>query len=562
MRTLGLLALLLSTLAQAQAPSRRAAQVTPVDRPPVLDAVLDEWSPGLFAVTPPVTLTQATTFLEEGGVEGDADHSADVWLATTPGWLHLAARVTDDDVRAAHAGGEQWRDDGLELLLARPDGGLWHLGLSPTGGAWLYQPAGAALGDVKVKGAVGPPGYTLEASIPLAAFGAKDATLDGWRFNLAARDVDGDASAHRVWSGYRHGQRSSLGQLFVGKKAPPVAAQPPCPVPKLRLTLDHPLTARGDTLYAQDTPVTLRLVNYQPAAASWDALWTDFDVRQVAKDLELAARLGANGVRLFVFYAPFGEHQVKPEMLARLKAVIDVASSQGLVAVVSFFPFDKEFRPKAWPGMAAHVKAIVSAFQGHPGIAMWDLMNEPDHAWASAGATVSAKDVAAWAAHLYQAVKAADPTHLVTVGLAGHFATRTDGGVRDDEALPFVDVVSVHGYFDAVPLADFLGRAKRLGKPVVLQEYGRTRLYWTQDEVAAFDEAVCQAARGARLAGVGAWELLDHPVETIDWYKQPWREGEENWFGLATARGEPLPRARVFCRCLDAPRFVVTRPKP
>ncbi len=561
MRALCCLLTLAPALAAAQAPSRRAAVVTPVDRAPVVDAVLDEWSPGLFAASPPVTLGAGTTFTEEGRVDSDADHSADVWLTTTPGFLHVAARVTDDDVRAGHAAGELWRDDGLELLVERADGGLWHLGLSPAGAAWLFGPGGGAAADVKVQARVGAPGYTLEVSVPLKAFAGKDAALDGLGFNLAARDVDADGTAHRVWSGYRHAQRASLGRLVLGKRAPKPSPQPPCPAPKAIITLDRPLRAQGQALLAQDAGVTLKLVNYQPAAASWDALWTQFDVQQVAKDLALAARLGANAIRLFVFYGPFGEHEVKPALLDRLKAVVDVASSVGLVSVVSFFPFDKEFRPKAWPGMAAHVKTIVSAFQGHPGIAMWDLMNEPDHAWAAADASVSAKDVHAWAQHLYQVTKAADPTHLVTVGLAGHFAARLDGGVRAEEALPFVDVVSVHGYFDAVPLTDFLGRAQSLGKPVVLQEYGRTRLYWSADEVAAFDEGVCQAARAVKLAGVGAWELFDHPVETIGWYQQPWREGEENWFGLASARGEPWPRARAFCRCLDAPRFVITRPK-
>lgn len=547
--------LLLSMPGWAQPGSRRVAVVTRSTTAPVVDGRLSEWSPGLFALSPPNELGLAASITEEGLITSDADHSAQLWLTTTPGALHLAALVTDDEVVATHEAPELYRDDGVELLLTKPDGALFHLGVSASGKAWLFSPPGASLDGLRVAAVRAPPGYSLEVTVPLTRFGATDRTLDGWKLNLAARDVDADGSAHRVWSGYRHNLVASFGQLVVRQLPPSAAKIPPCPPPKRTVVVDRPLEARAGGLFVADAGVTLRLVNYQPAEDGWDAMWTHFDTKRLADDLQRAVQVGANAIRIFVFYATFGEHQVKPELLQRLTTVVNLAASAGLVTVVSFFPFDKEFRKSAWPGMGAHLETIVKAFVGHPGIAMWDLMNEPDHAWAQDGG-VRASEVEAWAREMTNRVKRADPTHLVTVGQAGHFARR-DGGASESTALPFVDVVSVHGYFDEVPMNEFLARAKAIGKPVVLQEFGRTRLYWSADEVAGFDDSVCAAARSAGLSGVGAWELFDHPVGSLGWSKTPWKESEENWFGLLSTSGERWPRARSFCRCLDAPALVV-----
>lgn len=554
MTTRALLLVLLSA-----APARRVAVVTQVPTAPRVDGRLDEWSPGLFSVSPPTLLNAGTGVVEEGRIDGDLDHSVEAWLTTSPGRLHLAALVTDERVEAQGVASELYRDDGLELLLSRPDGGLWHLGVSANGLAFLFDPPAGPLDGVEVAVTRGPPGYALEVSLPLSAFGATDRTLEGWRFNLAARDVDHGVAAHRVWSGVSHTQRASLGQLLVAKATAPARPPPPCPAPRRTVPLEAPLRTREAQLVAGDAGVTLKLVNYQPAERPWALQWTAFDAEQTARDLERAVRVGANAVRVFVFYGPFGEHRVKPELVQRLRTVVDLAASRGLVVVVSFFPFDKEFRREAWPGMGAHLEGIVSRFVGHPGIAMWELMNEPDHAWALGDGGVTAGDVRRWAEQMTSVVRRADPSHLVTVGLAGHFARRPDGGLDADEALPFVDVVSVHGYFDEPPLPVFLERAKALRKPVVLQEFGRSRLVATPEEAARFDEGVCRAARAANLAGVGAWELFDHPVGSIDWLPERWREVPENWFGLLSSTGVPHPRARAFCGCLEAPRFVVQR---
>lgn len=539
--------LLISSMAFAQA--RPGWLATKVAKTPVVDGSLSEWQPGLFSIAPPIELGG---FVEEGAITDAKDHAVEAWAVVTGATLYIAAQVTDDQVVAKHRAQDIWQDDGVEVLL----GGGLHLGVSPLGEVWAFK-GPARLEGVRAAARVTAPGYVVELAVPLKLF-ANGRNEGPWAVNLASRDVDRDSVAHRTWAGYRHHQLGTFGTMHLVAASAQTPAVKACPLVGAPVTLSAPLTVKDRSLMAGSTPVRLRLVNYQSAAKSWVQFWTQFDLPQIERDLEAAAKFGANGVRIFVFWEEFGGAAPTEDMAKRLEAVVGAAAARGLVSVVSFFPFKKEFARSRWAEMEPHLRALVRRFRGKPSIAMWDLMNEPDHVWAAPGATVKATDVAAWAKHMYAAVKDEDPTHLVTVGLAGHFAARGDAGIDDAEALPFVDVVSVHGYFER-PWGEFFERASSLGKPVVLQEYGQTRRFFSAEQARDADATMCRAAKLAELAGVGAWELFDHPVGSIAWYSEPWREGDENYFGLLDANGRSLPRAAAFCTCLDATRFVIRR---
>jgi hypothetical protein len=543
------LPLLLCLLAaQAGAQGRPAWVAHRVLTPPIVDGNLSEWEPGLFSIAP---VLEPTFFVESGNIEGHSDHHLEAWAVVQGPTLYIAIRVTDDMVAATQTAGEIWRDDGVELLFSTPTGELVHLGVSPKGQAWFYRGRNAVK-DLRAAAVMGEPGFTVEVAIPLQWL-----PKPPFAFNLAARDIDGPSEAHLTWAGLRHHQVATFGTMHVTDAPKRLPSAPPCPLAGAAQTLTQPLRVNGLQLSTSTgTPVVLRLVNYQPAVNSWVRQWTSFDVSQVDADLTQAAQLGANGIRLFVFWDVFGGATPDPVMLQRLDAVIATAASKGLVSVVSFFPFKKEFRRERWPEMESHLRAVLRRHRGNPAIAMWDLMNEPDHMWGlDAGAT--ANDVFTWAEHMARVAREEDPTHLVTVGLAGHFAARGDAGISPIEALPFVDVVSVHGYFDR-PLGEVLGRAAQLGKPVILQEYGVSRLYASANEARSFDETTCRIARDAGVSGVAAWELFDHPVGSIHWYPQPWRDGVENYFGMIDHQGRRLPRAVAFCKCLEPTRFRVT----
>jgi hypothetical protein len=67
---------------------------------------------------------------------------------------------------------------------------------------------------------------------------------------------------------------------------------------------------------------------------------------------------------------------------------------------------------------------------------------------------------------------------------------------------------------------------------------------------------VCTRAQAAEIAGVGVWELYDHPVGSIK-TRGPLDESAENYFGLLTASGEKKPDAAALCHCLPASRFTI-----
>jgi endo-1,4-beta-mannosidase len=297
------------------------------------------------------------------------------------------------------------------------------------------------------------------------------------------------------------------------------------------------------------------MVNYQSSRENWNRFWTDFSLLRVQTELKRAAQLGFNSIRIFVFTEEFGNAAVNPMMLQRLEQTIDAAAQVGLLTVVSFFPFKKEFRPERIPEMDRHITHIVQHFVGHPGIAMWDLMNEPDHTW-GLKMGVEAEQVYAWAKHMLRAVKQADGSHLTTLGLAGHFATQETWTAS--QSIPEADIISVHGYFENTPLNIFLERAQSIGKPVVLQEVGKTGLYWTDLELAQFDKQACAQARSSGISGIGLWELFDHPVSSIDFYNEPWKENEENYFGLLRADGSVKhEKAQAWCGCLSQQSFQI-----
>jgi hypothetical protein len=548
------LALVLLMPAGSALAYRRAAVAIECSEPPKIDGHLKDWNPGLFGVAPALAFVPAAAVVEEGQISGPQDFSSEIFLASCNGNVYVAGIVTDDTV-AFERHGEMWRGDMFEVLLGTSEEGYLHVGINPAGDVFVFHSASSngTAQKLAIEGAAraGGPGYFFELKIPLNALASSKETKSV-PFNLAARDRDpGEAPpAHITWSGYRHNLRGSFGDLWF-ETAPPKVTKtwPTCPNGPL-VAITEPLKAVDRRLMAGQSPVRLRMVNYQSAEASWPDFWTNWDLGRIKKDLDLAAKLKINSIRLFVFFKEFGGADPQVEMISRLDAVIRQAALRGMISVVSFFPFDKDFRPARYAEMSAHLSRIVHAFRGDPAIAMWDLMNEPDHMWMKPESGVKPVDVYRWGRHMAEAVRRSDPTHLITVGLAGHFAVNP-GPLRKDEYLDFVDVVSIHWYFDPKAMASGFEKAKKaLVAPVILQEFGASGLLLTEAEADRHYQKLCGAAEKAQLSGVAAWELFDHPVGSVGHFSPAWREHTDSYFGLLDAKGQPKRQAGAFCNCL------------
>lgn len=130
--------------------------------------------------------------------------------------------------------------------------------------------------------------------------------------------------------------------------------------------LAKPLTSRGTAAISDMTPVRLRMVNYQSARENWPQFWLNWDLARIRRDLDLAAKLNINSIRIFVFFGPFGGAKPTAEMLSRLDAVIDEAARRGMLSAISFFPFDKDFREERFKEMSDHVRQLSPGTRATP----------------------------------------------------------------------------------------------------------------------------------------------------------------------------------------------------
>lgn len=540
----------------------KAAVARPAPSQFMLDGDLSEWNPGHFSTSPVIEITSGTSFLEEGRIESDQDQSARVYVSFDAQRLIIGAIITDDQVISNHRHADMWQGDLFEAIIPRARGGVLHVGVNPVGDVHFFsavtQNTLAPEGAIRAATRIEKDGWVIELSIPFRAFGAQG-TEAQWPFNIALKDADPSEPvvAHRVWSGLRHQLRASAGTVYFDRAAPRPTAAFNCPPYTKTFVLTSPLQVKGAEVAVENEPVRLRIVNFQSAFENWANFWSSFRPERIRAGLDVAKTLKANAIRIFVFDDVFGLEQLRPEMLERLHFVVREAATRGLLSIVTFFPFKKEFRPQWHERMQAHLEGVVRSFVGDPAIAMWDLMNEPDHLWAQVDGGVSASDVSRWAVRMYDAVKAADPTHLVTVGLAGHFLKTTPFVAQ--ETLPFVDVISFHFYGDLPTLDQTIERARAgLQKPLVLQEFGFTSLYVSDDEASRQLEQICHASATAALSGVGLWELFDHPVGSMSQVTPRWAQTVENDFGLVTVDGRFKAQARAFCECLRVPAFRVS----
>ena len=191
-------------------------------------------------------------------------------------------------------------------------------------------------------------------------------------------------------------------------------------------------------------------VNYWPArtAMSW---WSRFDREEVAADFARIVACGLDSVRVFLTWEDFqpAPNRVDRAMLERLVAVADLAGDLGLALIPTLFTGhmsgvnwipawalgsslgDRRFRvvsrgDVARPGLrnwytdpaigsaqALLAEQVAGALAGHEAVWVWDLGNENSNC-VTPPTRASART---WLARLASAIRGADETALVTVGL-------------------------------------------------------------------------------------------------------------------------------------------------
>ncbi len=192
---------LLLALASAAAPARAAAtplRASLVDARTVrMDGVPKEW-PGAM-----VRLSEAVQ-----GKIGKPDLQADGLVAYDETRVYVAADVTDDKVRAGA--------DHVSLAIGFPGGAVHEIALypgEPGKSAGSVKIGGKAVQGAKIVEAPRDGGYTLEASVPWAAFPEAATVRVGLRAALFARDADASASIEGVAGTAKSSAYASLPSL-------------------------------------------------------------------------------------------------------------------------------------------------------------------------------------------------------------------------------------------------------------------------------------------------------------------------------------------------------------
>jgi len=346
-------------------------------------------------------------------------------------------------------------------------------------------------------------------------------------------------------------------------------------------------------------------VNYWPArtAMGW---WSDFDATEVDADFARIAAAGFDLVRAFLTWEDFqpAPERVNAGMLDRLVTVADLAGKVGLAIMPTLFTGhmsgvnwlpawalggsdgDNRFRVVsggrlATPGLrnwytdqeVGRAQALLAgeaatALAGHDAVWAWDLGNENSNC-VTPPIRSSAQD---WLERITAAIRTADPSVLVTIGLhmedleedrklgPGEAAEVCDflsmhgypiyarwaNGPTDEHLLPFLAIVTrwlggdLDVFFSEFGLPTYRradpdgGRARRQSPAALVEEQA----------AASYTERALSALRGAGCAGAMLWCYTDY-VAAI-WADPPLDVAtHERSFGLWRADGSPKPSVAV-----------------
>jgi endo-1,4-beta-mannosidase len=306
-------------------------------------------------------------------------------------------------------------------------------------------------------------------------------------------------------------------------------------------------------------------------------MWRSYDPAVVAGELATLAAHGMNLTRSFCYWPDFHPEpdRLDERMLARFADFLDRHTEAGMATLPTFIVghMSGENWDPAWrqgrdlygdvwmvARQAWFVRRLTERFAGHPAVAGWLLSNEmPIYAGPAPEPAVTA-----WAELLVQAVRAGGGTQPVSLGDGawGIELTGVDNGFSLRATAPLVDFVGPHVYpmdSDRVRLhlapAFACELAGFTGKPVVLEEFGVSTSFSSDDNARHHYRQVLHTSLLAGASGWIAWNNTDFDLPDQDPYRH---HPFELHFGLTDAGGAPKPQlaeVRAFAELLAAVDF-------
>ena len=321
-------------------------------------------------------------------------------------------------------------------------------------------------------------------------------------------------------------------------------------------------------------------------------MWRQFDASVVAEELSILGEHGLDVTRSFFYWPDFHPepHRLDEECLSRFATFLDLHDDRGMRTIPTFIVghmsganWDPPWRDgrdlyrDVWmvDRQAWFIRETTKRFHQHPAIAGWLISNEMPIYGGGGGADaqqsegVRHEEVTAWADLMIQAVRAGGGHQPVSLG-DGAWGIETagnDNGFRLRDLAPLEDFVGPHSY----PMSDdqvrqhmhasFVAELCAVGRPVVMEEFGVTTDFTSEDAAGDYYRQVLHGTALAGATGWIAWNNTDFDLPEQDPYRH---HPFEMHFGITTATGEPkaplleMQRFRRFADEVDLARC--TRP--
>ena len=295
-------------------------------------------------------------------------------------------------------------------------------------------------------------------------------------------------------------------------------------------------------------------------------MWSRYNAAIVREELAVLAEHGCNVTRSFCYWPDFVPEveRLDEDVLARFTDFLDAHVEAGLGTIPTFIVghmsgenWDPAWRQgrdlyrDAWlvSQQAWFAHELARRVGGHEAVVGWLVSNEmPLY-----GGPAASDEVVAWARVLVEAVRSAGATQPISLGDGawGVEVTGRDNGYSLRALAPLVDFFGPHAY----PMLDDEVRqslaaafacelAGGFGKPVVLEEFGVSSDFASDDHAAGYYRQVLHASLLAGARGWIAWNNCDYD----DLFEEdPYRHHVfEMHFGLTDRTGRPKPQLHAL----------------
>jgi hypothetical protein len=196
--------------------------------------------------------------------------------------------------------------------------------------------------------------------------------------------------------------------------------------------LVYPIPRRDGSRTPANTS-TIRGANYCYAEyGGHPGMWNNYSPAITERDLSYAQRLGINQIRCFITYQAY---QTNHEQFRRsLLHLVRAADERG-IGVMPVVAYSQQMQAPGYPGAEEWAKFLVETLGQEPGLAFWDVFNEPDYPPNQRERSASR---IAFAKHMAGVFRRLDGRTPVTIGCAYEYTMEQ---CADD-----VDVMVFHNY--------------------------------------------------------------------------------------------------------------------